>query len=126
TIERMVVTAREQAEQETYRRLQPLLTEAFRAQLDRVLIPDPAFKRTPLVWLRQGAVSFSPMAIVGEIEKLSYVRSLSVEQWDLRVLTPNRQKFLAQVGKKSTNQALQRTPPERRYPILVSFLSHVA
>jgi TnpA family transposase len=126
TVERMVVTAREQAEQETYRRLQPLLTEAFRAQLDRVLVPDPAFKRTPLVWLRQGAVSFSPMAIVGEIEKLSYVRSLSVEQWDLRALTPNRQKFLAQVGKKSTNQALQRTPPERRYPIIVSFLSQVA
>ena len=65
TIERMVVTAREQAEDETYRRLQPLLTDAFRAQLDRVLVSDATTKRTPLVWLRQGAVSFSPTAIVG-------------------------------------------------------------
>jgi hypothetical protein len=29
-------------------------------------------------------------------------------------------KFLAQVGKRSTNQALQRTAPARRYPIVGS------
>ena len=54
------------------------------------------------------------------------MRTLNPGQWDLSALTPNRRKFLAQVGKKSTNQALQRTPPERRYPILVSFLFQVA
>src|SRR2546421_3303677 len=126
TLERMVITAREQAERETYRRLQPLLTEGLCARVDQVLVPDTAIKRTPLVWLRQGAVSFSPAAIVGEIEKLSYVRSLGVERWDVSPLTPNRRKFLSQVGKKSTNQALQRTPPERRYPILVAFLRQIA
>ena len=103
-----------------------MLTEELRARLDQVLVPDTAIKRTPLVWLRQGAVSFSPAAIVGEIEKLSYVRSLGVERWDVSPLTPNRRKFLSQVGKKSTNQALQRTPPERRYPILVAFLRQIA
>lgn len=126
TLERMVITAREQAERETYRRLQPLLTRELCARLDQVLVPDTTIKRTPLVWLRQGAVSFSPAAIVEEIEKLSYVRSLGVERWDVSALTPNRRKFLSQVGKKSTNQALQRTPPERRYPILVAFLRQVA
>jgi TnpA family transposase len=126
TLQRMVITAREQAERETYHRLQPLLTEELRARLDQVLVPDTTIKRTPLVWLRQGAVSFSPTAIVGEIEKLSYVRSLGIERWDLSALTPNRRKFLSQVGKKSTNQALQRTPPERRYPILAAFLRQVA
>jgi TnpA family transposase len=126
TLERMVITAREQAEHETYRRLQPLLTQELRASLDQILVPDATIKRTPLVWLRQGAVSFSPTAIVGEIEKLSYVRALGVEHWDLGALTPNRRKFLSQVGKKSTNQALQRTPPERRYPILIAFLRQVA
>jgi hypothetical protein len=125
TLERMVITAREQAERETYRRLQPLLTEELRVRLDQVLVPDTTIKRTPLVWLRQGAVSFSPTAIVREIEKLSYVRGLDVERWDLSALTPNRRKFLAQLGKKSTNQALQRTPPERRYPILVAFCARL-
>jgi hypothetical protein len=126
TLERMVITAREQAERETYRRIAPLLTEEFRARLDQILEPSETIKRTPLVWLRQGAVSFSPAAIVGEIEKLSYVRALGVERWDLSALTPNRRKFLAQVGKKSTNQALQRTAPSRRYPILIAFLRQVA
>jgi len=122
----MVITAREQAERETYRRLQPLLDSELRTRLDQVLVLDTTIKRTPLVWLRQGSVSFSPAAIVGEIEKLSYVRALGVEHWDLSALTPNRRKFLAQVGKKSTNQALQRTAPSRRYPILVAFLRQVA
>jgi len=40
----------------------------------------------------------------------------------LGALTPNRQKFLAHVGKKSTNQALQRVPAVRRYLILLAFL----
>ncbi|OLE32979.1 MAG: hypothetical protein AUG45_08555 [Ktedonobacter sp. 13_1_20CM_3_54_15] len=86
TLERMVITARDQAESETYRRLQPLLIRELCAKLVQVLVPDTTIKRTPLVWLRQGAVSFSPAAIVGEIEKLSYVRALDVERWDLSAL----------------------------------------
>ena len=37
-------------------------------------------------------------------------------------LTPNRLKFLAQIARRSPNQALQRMPEQRRYPILVAFL----
>ena len=37
-------------------------------------------------------------------------------------LTTNRLKFLAQIALRSTNQALQRIPEPRRYPILVAFL----
>jgi hypothetical protein len=37
-------------------------------------------------------------------------------------LHPNRLKFLARLGKRSTNQALLRAPAERRYPIVVAFL----
>src|SRR5258708_4879120 len=43
-----------------------------------------------------------------------------------RALEHDRPIILFQVGKKSTNQALQRTPPERRYTILVAFLRQVA
>src|SRR5207244_10142026 len=59
-------------------------------------------------------------------DALPIFRALGVEGWDVSALTPNRRKFLSQMGKKSTNQALQRTPPERRYPILVAFLRQVA
>ena len=63
-----------------------------------------------------------PESILETIEKLKFLQELGVDQWDLSSLNPNRQKFLAQVGRKSTNQALQRIAPQRRYPILLTFL----
>ena len=50
----------------------------------------------------------------------------AVEAWDVSGLTPNRVKLLAQLGRKSTNQMLQRMAPERRYPILAAFLTETA
>jgi hypothetical protein len=41
---------------------------------------------------------------------------------DMAALNPNRQKFLARLGRKYTVQALRRMGPERRYPILLSLL----
>ena len=38
------------------------------------------------------------------------------------MINPNRLKFLAQLGRRATSQALQRLVPERRYPILAAFL----
>jgi hypothetical protein len=60
-------------------------------------------------------------AIFGaNIDKL---RALGADGWQLDTLTPNRRKLLAGIGRRSTNQALQRTPPERCYPILLAFLA---
>src|SRR5262249_34279237 len=41
---------------------------------------------------------------------------------DLSTLNPNRLKLLAHIGKRATNQALDRMSTERRYPILLAFL----
>ena len=49
-------------------------------------------------------------------------RQLGAPEWDLSDLNPNRRKFLAQVGRRSTSQTLQRMPDRRRYPILVVLL----
>lgn len=121
-LERLVASARDQAQEETFRQVGVLLTEERVAALDHLLLVSPETNRTPLTWLRQGAVANTPAAILSGIAKLTYLRALGVEQWDLGALTPNRQKFLAQVGKKATNQALQRAPAERRYPNLLAFL----
>jgi hypothetical protein len=40
----------------------------------------------------------------------------------MSALNPNRQQFLARLGRKYTMQALRRMGPERRYPMLLSFL----
>ena len=98
------------------------MTKEVRVFLDRVLEPDKGLGGTPLEWLRQEAVGFTPRAIHEAIQKLNYLRQQGMARWDLSVLNPNRQKFLAQVGRHATNQLLQRADEQRRYPILLAFL----
>ena len=45
-----------------------------------------------------------------------------VSHWTLTGLTPNRVKWLAQVGWRATPQQFQRMPPVRRYPMLLAVL----
>ena len=121
-LERMVVAARRGAGRETMKRLAAVLDEPGRSLLDRLLTPDGSTDRTLLTWLRQGEVATTPTAILSALERRATLIGWGVDRWDLRALHPNRLKFLARLGKRSTNQALQRAPAERRYPILVAFL----
>jgi TnpA family transposase len=121
-LERLVATARDQAHDETFRRLTPLLTDKRKALLDGLLTPDPPTGRTRLSWLRQEAVSHAASQIIATLTKIAFLHATGVHQWDLDSLNPNRAKWLAQIGWKSTNQHLQRMPPLRRYPVLVAFL----
>lgn len=122
-LERLVVTARSQAQGETYHRLEPLLTPVLQKTLDNLLQPEADGGRLPLTWLRQVATANSPEEILAALEKLTFLKQLGVDRWDLSRLSPNRSKYLAQVAKKSTGQALRRAPAERRYPILLAFLA---
>jgi TnpA family transposase len=121
-LERLVATARDQAHDETFHRLTPLLTEERKAFLAGLLTPDPQTGRTRLSWLRQEAVSHVASQIIATLHKIAFLHDTGVPQWDLASLNPNRAKWLAQIGWKSTNQHLQRMPPLRRYPVLVAFL----
>ena len=70
-------------------------------------------ERTPwstLKWLGQGASGESPGSIKSEGAKLAFLRQLGAHEWDLSDWNPNRRKFLAQVGRRSTSQTLQRMP----------------
>lgn len=134
-IERVVVAARQQAQKETYNQFSNLLSDDRKCALDQLLVPgvskaDSGAQRkplenqgwTPLFWLRHGAVSNTPDAILQTIEKLEFLNGAKVDQWDLSSLNPNRQKFLATIGRRSTNQALARMTETRRYPVLLAFL----
>lgn len=125
TLERMVSSARYQATLKTYRLLKPLLTQPRRTFLDQLLELDATLKMTRLGWLRRPATANSPAAILTAIEKIRYLRQQQIHQWNLSCLNPNRLKFLAQVAKKATNQALQRMSVERRYPILMAFVQQM-
>jgi TnpA family transposase len=121
-LERMVISARTQAQETTYRRLEFLLSGDLKFNLDKILVPNEKLGRTPLAWLRFGATANTPSDILGAIEKLNYLRKSEVNRWDLNSINPNRRKFLAQLGRRSTNQSLQRAAGQKRYPILIAFL----
>ncbi len=90
--------------------------------LDGLLIPDEATGQPPLSWLRRGEVANNPAAILAALRRRATLVGWGVGRWDLQALHPNRLKLLARLGRRSTNQALQRAPAQRRYPILVAFL----
>ena len=48
-----------------------------------------------------------------------------VGNWNLSTINPNRRKQLAQIGFRSTAQALSRMNKTRRYPILLAFLAQL-
>jgi hypothetical protein len=121
-LERFVATAREQAHEETFRQLTPLLTDARKTMLDGLLQPDGTLGRTRLSWLRQEAVSHAASPIMATLTKIVFLHEVGVDQWPLTSLNPNRAKWLAQIGWKATNQALQRMAPTRRSPVLIAFL----
>ena len=106
TLERMVITARQEAQEETYLKLHFLMSNDLRIFLDQILITDETRGRTPLSWLRYGATANTPKQILAAIEKLNFLREGCVDKWNLSSLNPNRQKFLAQIGRGATNQAL--------------------
>ena len=98
-------------------------TESYDLSVRRAVAPRR--ERTPwstLKWLGQGASGESPGSIKSEVAKLAFLRQLGAHEWDLSDLNPNRRKFWAQVGRRSTSQTLQRMPDRRRYPILVVLL----
>ena len=129
-LERMAATARERADEETFRAVSPLLTEEARARLDALLVPEPhddsgeglAPGRTMHSWLKEGATQNSPPAILAQIKKLSVLRENGAARLGLSAVNPNRLRRQAGLGCRHTNQALQRLAPERRYPILLAFL----
>lgn len=124
-VERMVAAVRNCAEEEIYRRIASLIDEPFAEGLDALLQAAEPNRPTPLAWFRQSATSNSPKTILAGLSKLKKLQQWRVGGWDLSVLNPNRRKQLAQIGFRSTAQALSRMNKERRYPILLALLAQL-
>ncbi len=124
-LERMVSNARSKATAETFRRLERLLTSTTKVFLDSLLLPDATTGQTPMTWLHRHATTNSPNSILNALKKLTFLAKHDVPSWDLSDLNPNRIKFLAQLGNKSSNQALHRANDEKRYSILVAFVYQI-
>ena len=100
----------------------PLLTDSTRAFLNRLLVNDSEIGCTRLVWLRTSSVSNSPRSIIRSLEKLKFIKCEGVARWKFATINPNGFKILAQIARRSSAQALERAPEERRYSILLAFV----
>src|SRR3989442_6903170 len=121
-LERLIATARQQAHDETWRRLTPLVTTDQHPWLDGLLQPDAQTGRTPLTWLRREATDHTATQIIETLQKVAFLLEARLDTWDLAGLNPNRVKWLAPLGWKAPTPQLQRMDPRRRYPILLAFL----
>jgi TnpA family transposase len=121
-LEKLVSTARQQAQEFCYQLLQPLLTEQCCKFLDRLLEVDIVLGSTQLSWLQRTPTSNNTTQILETLDKIAFLQRHGIEQWDFGQLNPNRTNYLAGIGAKSSNQYLQRTNESRRYPILAAFL----
>jgi hypothetical protein len=121
-LERAVTTARQQAQTATWELIAPLLSQEDQTKLDRLLVVEEKYGLTPLTWYRTGATTYSAGAIVKVLEKIAQLQATGLTGRNLSALNPNRLKLLARLGHKATNQALERMAPQRRYPILLTFL----
>lgn len=124
-LERMVAAARSSAEEEIFSRIESIIDEVLEEDLNGILQTEQPNRPTPLAWLRQSATSNSPKTILAGLSKLEKLQKWQVGSWNLSAINPNRRKQLAQIGFRSTAQALSRMNKIRRYPVLLAFLAQL-
>ena len=121
-LERMVARSRQQARHVTFERMSHLLSAQHKTFLDGLLEADESSYRTTLGWLQRLPNDHTASQINTTLEKIRFLQDAGVINWDLREINPNRLKFLANLGGRSSNQHLQRSVALQRYPILIAFL----
>lgn len=122
TLERLIGSMNELAHQETFRRVQFLLTDPLKRQLDELLTVDSALQISRHRWLIQPAVTNNPLAVNNTIDKLKFLDKLGVIHWNLTHLPLNRRKRLTLIARSRSNRYLERLPDYKRYSILLVFL----
>jgi hypothetical protein len=123
TLTRRVAAARDAARAETYQRLGALLAPPRPRELDALLDVDDEVGTTRLAWLRRGATAATPEVLKAELDKLEFLRRHGADRLDLSMLPTGRRRMLAEIGRRSTNQALQRADVDRRHPVLLATLA---
>jgi hypothetical protein len=58
-----------------------------------------------------------------ELDKLGFLRRYGADHLDLSRLPAELRRMLAEIGRRSTNQALQRADVDRRHPVLLATLA---
>ncbi len=120
-IERIIVRARGEGEEEIYNKLSHILTADIKNRLNESLLCDSKIKITPLTWLRRNNSRDKAKEIIENIKKLEYLKNLGAHKWDISFLSSLRLKALSSQAFDYNSQTIKKLKPYRKYPVLLSF-----
>lgn len=124
-LERLIATARQRAFDETWIKLQPVLTEDQLEAMDALLEFDDTLGATGLVWLCQQSSTSVPTMVREQLAKLEQTRAIGVDTETVSLLPANRVRHLARLGQRHSPQALRRSRPSRRHQIVACTLAEL-
>ncbi|USK32093.1 DUF4158 domain-containing protein [Bacillus sp. F19] len=122
TMERLVWETKARAEEKVFNVLARSLTEDNIARLNEVINNDGNGSKTKLSWLKEIPGQSSPDAFLKVIERLEFIRSMQLT-YNVESIHPNKLLQMARLGARYNSQALQRFKENKRYAILVAYLS---
>jgi len=126
TLQRLVTTARTNAEAHIHTIIQGQLTPARRAALDALLTRSQGRRGSTFAWIKAPAPQASVDAITEQRDKRQAILATEVVSLDLTALNRNRVRQLAQLGQTYHAGALNRFEPPKRAAILVCLLQDLA
>ena len=119
-LERIGLTARARARQQTFHVLADGITEAQQTTLDGLLVTDPAIRRSRFAWLRDAPEAPAPTNIVALLDRLDWVRDVGVAGDRTARIHPARLARLVEEADIMTTQHLANVEPLRRTALLVA------
>lgn len=122
TLERVIGGIYELLQAETYRRLSFLWQHELISQLDNLLQTSAVGQLTDHRWLCTVPTANTPKSFRQTLDKITFLKNIKADTWDLSVIPSNRRKRLANIVRNNSNHYLQRIKPQKRYPLLVCFL----
>jgi TnpA family transposase len=122
TLERLVWETRTRAEEKLFNVLVQSLSENQIKKLNEVINGNVNGVKTRLSWLKEIPGQSSPDAFLKVIDRLEYIRSIKLT-FDIESIHPNKLFQMARLGAKYNSQALNRFKENKRYAILVAYLT---
>jgi TnpA family transposase len=121
TLQRLIVSSREQAKEHIYQRIAGLLEKSSIGKLES-LVSTEDNRISPFQMLKQPPGRPSPGAMLKLILRLETILSFCVTDIDLSWLNNNLQRALMRYAKQCTATRLRKLEPNRRHAVLVCFL----
>jgi len=119
-LERIGLAARVRGRRRVFDAMAEGLTDAAREGLEKLLMLDPAVRRSRFAWLRDYVESPAPTNLLALLDRLEYLRGLGVEATGAKKIHPSRLGRLLAETAVMTVQHIADLEPARRTAILIA------